>query len=351
MRCGFPFLLCALLWSGETLSASFDCQKAKTPVEKLICGDPTLSVLDDGLAFAYRQQLASSGQRDALKAQQQAWLRERNACRDRACLKAAYSKRLAELQPASPSPVAEGQEEGMAPDFMRGLLTAQASISEARAKHDCLALPVAPPEDRLQGPHGDSLISTRCEVVAYQVLTDAPSTRWAAARYSWTSVFTAEDKARGPDARDTATEEEVVLFDISQHGQARPVWHARFETGGYAVWASITPEVARTADATTLLSVMTCVNGTGGCGQDFLHRHADGRWFPVRQTWLDQLPHGFVGQILHGVRIDPLTLRGEAGFYGDRDANCCPSQRLIVDLALRGDSLVLRHEEVVREPN
>ncbi len=94
---------------------------------------------------------------------------------------------------------------------------------------------------------------------------------------------------------------------------------------------------------------MSCVNGTGGCGQEFLHRHPDGRWFPVQQTWVDQLPHGFADRIRHGVRIDPTTLRGEAGFYGERDANCCPSQRLIVHLALHGDSLVLRRPPVLRE--
>lgn len=233
-------------------------------------------------------------------------------------------------------------------EAMLGLLPAQAGVPEAHARHDCLELPVDPPSDRLQGPHGDSLISAHCDVVAYQILTSAPPGRWIAARYRWTLLFTAEDTARGSTARDTVTEEEVVLFDASQPAQVRAVWHARFETADYAIWRSVTPEIAPTGEGTMLLSVMSCVNGTGGCGQEFLHRHRDGRWFPVWQSWLDQLPHGFAGRIIHGVRIDPVTLRGEAGFYGDRDPNCCPSQRLIVDLALRGDSLVLRRHAVVR---
>ncbi len=105
-----------------------------------------------------------------------------------------------------------------------------------------------------------------------------------------------------------------------------------------------------TAAGTTLLSVMSCVNGTGGCGREFLQRTGEGRWSGVNQVWLDQLPAGFAGRILHGVRIDPTTLRGEAGFYGDRDPNCCPSERLEVDLALDGGALVLRPENVVKEP-
>jgi hypothetical protein len=235
-------------------------------------------------------------------------------------------------------------------EAMLGLLPTQTSVPETRAQHHCLELPVGPPGDRLQGPHGDSLISTHCDVVAYQILTSPPPTRWITARYRWTLIFMAEDTARGSTARDTVIEEEVVLFEASQSAQVRPVWHARLETGRYAIWRSVTPELASASERTMLLSVMSCVDGTGGCGQEFLHRHHDGRWFPVWQTWLDQLPDGFAARIRHGVRIDPTTLRGEAGFYGDRDANCCPSQQLIVDLALRGDSLVLRRHAVGRAP-
>src|SRR5262249_23056988 len=135
--------------------------------------------------------------------------------------------------------------------------------------------------------------------------------------YSWTLLFTAEDPGRGPTARDMVSEEEVVLFDTPQPGRVRPVWHARFETGPYAMWRSVTPEIASTTRGATLLSIMSCVNGTGGCGQEFIQRHVDGRWYPIRQDWFDQLPPGFSGRIRHGVRIDPRTLRGEAGFYGD----------------------------------
>lgn len=258
---------------------------------------------------------------------------------------------LAARVDAQALPPPDDTRQSMLREAMLGLLPAQAGVPETRAQHDCLRLPVGLPNDRLQGPHGDSLLSTRCDVVAHQILTSAPPARWIAARYRWTSLFTAEDTARGPAARDTVTEEEVVLFDASQSAHLRAVWHARFETGPYAIWRSVTPEIAPTGEGTTLLSVMSCVNGTGGCGQEFLHRHSDGRWFPVRQTWLDQLPPGFLGRIRHGVRIDPTTLRGEAGFYGDQDANCCPSQRLVVDLALRDDSLMLLRHAVVREPD
>jgi hypothetical protein len=233
-------------------------------------------------------------------------------------------------------------------EAMLGVISTQANVAAARAQKQCVTLPVEPANDRLQGPHGDSLVHSHCEVVSYQAVSGPPG-GWITALYRWTSLFTAEDKGRGPSARDTVTEDEAVVFEAIAAGQIRPVWHERIETGEYGVWRSVTPELARTSQATILLSVMMCLNGTGGCSQEFLQRHTDGRWYGVRQGWLDQLPVGFIGRIRHGIRIDPTSLRGEAGFYGDRDPNCCPSQRLLVHLELHGDSLVLRRQTVVAE--
>ena len=246
-------------------------------------------------------------------------------------------------------PTPEDTRHSMLREAMLGLLTGQPSIPEIEARQHCLTLPVDAPNDRLQSPHGSQLISTNCEIISDQPLDGVLPAGWVTSRYRWTSVFTAEDATRGPDAQDIVTEEEVVLFEPTVSGQVRAVWHARFDTGPYAIWASVTPEVAQTSEGGTLLSVMSCVNGTGGCGQEFIQRHPDGRWFPVWQHWLDQLPKGFLGRIRHGVRIDPRTLQREAGFYGDRDPNCCPSQRLIVELQLRDNSLVLVHHALVSE--
>jgi hypothetical protein len=240
--------------------------------------------------------------------------------------------------------------QGTLSEAMSGILPNASAVSALDAAQQCVELPVLPPNDRLQGPHGTTLISTKCEVLAYHAVAGVPAGGWTTARYRWTSVFTAEDSARGPAARDTATEEEAVLFDSPQRGKLRPVWHARFDSGEYGVYRSITPEVASTTQRSILLSVAYCVNGTGGCSQEFLQRRADGRWSTVRQSWLDQLPAGFSQRILHGVRIEPRTLKGEAGFYGSSDPNCCPSQVLRIDLALRGNSLVLIHQTIVSTP-
>jgi hypothetical protein len=234
-------------------------------------------------------------------------------------------------------------------DAAVGLLHDQTTVPETRARGSCLSLPVDTPNDRLQGAHGDSLVATHCEVVRYRALRTGSKSGWFSAEYRWVSLFTAEDTTRGSSARDTVAEDEVVLFAAAETGRVRPVWHERFETGRHALWRSVTPEIAKFG-AAILLSIQHCVNGTGGCSQDFLRRSQSGKWSSVRQVWVDQLPGDLTGRVQHGMRIDVRELRGEGGLYGSRDPNCCPSELLRVQLGLRGDSLVLRSETVVPSP-
>jgi len=89
-------------------AASFDCAKAATKVEKLICGDQELSKLDDELAISYKAAQQNSAQGSALRQEQKQWMNERNGCGDSACVKQAYERRLLSLklvvsESASPS--------------------------------------------------------------------------------------------------------------------------------------------------------------------------------------------------------------------------------------------------------
>jgi uncharacterized protein YecT (DUF1311 family) len=78
--------------------ASFDCKKAATRVEKLICADAELSALDGKLAQAYRRAVSISPRPDSLRSDQATWLaRERGACKDAPCIRKAYGARLAAL--------------------------------------------------------------------------------------------------------------------------------------------------------------------------------------------------------------------------------------------------------------
>ena len=84
-------------------AASFDCAKAKLPVEKMLCSDAALSDLDGRLASSYRRALALVSNPELLKAEQRSWLTiERKKCADVACLRQAYQQRLTALEAVAP---------------------------------------------------------------------------------------------------------------------------------------------------------------------------------------------------------------------------------------------------------
>jgi len=83
----------ALLAHIPAVAASFNCAKATTQTEKMICADQDLGKLDEQLAGIYSEGKHIPG----LKNEQRAWLTEIKKCIDVACLKTAYRERLEEL--------------------------------------------------------------------------------------------------------------------------------------------------------------------------------------------------------------------------------------------------------------
>jgi uncharacterized protein len=98
MRCRRALLTALLCMPFIAVAASFDCAKASTRVEQMICSDAELSTLDDELAAAYATTYSASTRLDELvEVQQRRWLVRRNACRDRGCIINAYYTRVKEL--------------------------------------------------------------------------------------------------------------------------------------------------------------------------------------------------------------------------------------------------------------
>ncbi|MBI5889384.1 MAG: ankyrin repeat domain-containing protein [Nitrosomonadales bacterium] len=85
-------------------AASFDCAKAETVPEKLICTNPKISELDDELDKAYKYILNGSPSGSAqLVLAQRSWLKtKRNKCQNEACLIQAYSTRIKEINDLDP---------------------------------------------------------------------------------------------------------------------------------------------------------------------------------------------------------------------------------------------------------
>jgi uncharacterized protein len=89
----------SLFGTSPTLSASFDCAKANTPIERMICANLQLSSLDETLAATYAKALERVEVPNELKRDQRAWLAtSRRACSTEACLILAYKRRIDELK-------------------------------------------------------------------------------------------------------------------------------------------------------------------------------------------------------------------------------------------------------------
>ncbi|WP_233848369.1 lysozyme inhibitor LprI family protein [Paraburkholderia sp. HD33-4] len=95
-----PLLIAGLLLAHPYANAtSFDCQRGRSPTERMICGDSALSTLDDTLGQLYWKARRRVAQRRAFiddSDSKWAW-REAN-CRDAACLRTWYATRIDELQ-------------------------------------------------------------------------------------------------------------------------------------------------------------------------------------------------------------------------------------------------------------
>ncbi|WP_176316822.1 lysozyme inhibitor LprI family protein [Burkholderia vietnamiensis] len=72
---------------------AFNCAKASSKVEKMICGDSALSGADAVNADLYTEVLRTSDNPNQVKQEQRRWLKVRNACQSLACLANAYNDR------------------------------------------------------------------------------------------------------------------------------------------------------------------------------------------------------------------------------------------------------------------
>ena len=92
--------LAALVLSGAVQAASFDCAKAQSKVEKMICADAELSRLDDELGEAYEDALEGNPKATDVRNAQKQWIKERNSCQDKTCLSALYRQQTTALRNA-----------------------------------------------------------------------------------------------------------------------------------------------------------------------------------------------------------------------------------------------------------
>lgn len=122
-----PFLriaLAALVTALAPLAsaASFDCAKARSPMEKLICSDAQLSALDERLNTEFKDAVTRSKARPQLVQWQREWLTsyEVTQCKDAGCLRQEFTGRIALLQSVAPTTAASAQWNGAYTRYLQG---------------------------------------------------------------------------------------------------------------------------------------------------------------------------------------------------------------------------------------
>lgn len=208
-------------------------------------------------------------------------------------------------------------------------------VSASGVERACAALPhhevyVEPPR------------STRCQVLRYVSLGRVADAAWSYALYRHTSVY----RFPGSSEPDTVSELELVLLTAPLQGPDRlvAIAHTRQDFTGIA---DISATLAN-HPAGVLLGVRFCINGTGGCWQEFVHR-VGAEWRELadpRGLLVTELQHmgaltGSAGPRLGAPHIDTSALRGRAALYDPEDSNCCPSRRVEFQLELTNQGLHL----------
>lgn len=153
-------------------AASFDCTKAGTKIEKLICSNPELSALDEELGDEYQSEVNSydSDKASHIVNVQKRWLKTtRNKCSDKACLIEAYTSRIKEFKYLSPF---FGVYKGYSQACLNSILVL---TDETIGMNDCRELPY----DVLESGSDHVLIkprsSSKCDIPIMKLSHDKPS--------------------------------------------------------------------------------------------------------------------------------------------------------------------------------
>lgn len=92
------WIVLGLLASVCANAASFDCAKAASKVEKLICDNAELSQLDEDLSAAYKAALKDAAHAELIRQSQKQWINKRNTCLDADCVKNFCAAQMALLK-------------------------------------------------------------------------------------------------------------------------------------------------------------------------------------------------------------------------------------------------------------
>lgn len=287
---------------------SFDCAKAKTPVEGAICASPLLAKLDRELAAAYARAQAVTSAPVTLRATQRTFLASRGRDENGKLEKSVNVASLADSYKA--------QIESLNTEAGYGERARASSITPNELGRVCAVVAVEKCTVRESGavkgsaPYGG---------LSYQIQVPSDEDNWI----------------RG------------VVVLRNDGGRLKPViWNFDGDIPER-------PEVLATP-AGPLLLVPSMHGGTGAFNAELIFRPLNGGWRDLeidawRTAFDKQLPEEL--GVWKGVQYDWKTLSLDTSLWKSEDANCCPTGGSAeAKLAVEGDRLALKSMSIDRTP-
>lgn len=304
---GFWLFFAGLICGAQ--AASFDCDKAASSVEKMICADSTLSNLDSMLSSVYGKALFRAADPSALKATQRSWLKStRNVCQTVQCVELAYKRRLLDLR-AIPVTYAD-------------LKTAIDVTCRELAAFESYE---SPGTCRLsESASFGSMDATNFHYALYCLGEPLPE--------------------QGPHH---CTVSGMALFAQRQDTGVVEMFHEHAADSDSYFSA---PFISTDEDA-TLLVLPVSISGTGNFNDNDYFIRQQSHWVLMdTESWqadLNQyIPAGL--EILKGVEPNIASMAASANLYRPGDANCCPSGgTAVIDLGIAGNRLTVKSVEIV----
>lgn len=185
------------------------------------------------------------------------------------------------------------------------------------------------------------VLSETCEVRATKELGRFGPDQYLAIGYLRAITF---DEGDGRDPY-ICESDEVVLAALPGGGRARIVWHDASERD----LVFIRPVTLYSTPAgQAILSILYCLNGTGGCAQGLLiwtgerwqRLERDGSWDAVYRD----LPAGYRPHKSPTIDLGNLTWEQHLAHLDD--PNCCPTGRIYFDLAIVDNELAVASYEI-----
>lgn len=190
--------------------------------------------------------------------------------------------------------------------------------------------------------YGYPVLARTCTVKGTSELGAFGGTRYVAIRYLRETTMD-EGIPYGPFK---CGSDEIVLAALSGDGKARIIW--RDATEREFVFIS-SAKLVVTPGGESVLSVLYCLNGTGGCTQGMLIWAGEG-WQRLERddSWqivYRNLPDGY--RLHKSPEIDLANLTWVQHLARRDDANCCPSGRIEFKLAIADGKLTVKSYRVV----